>query len=139
MSIDPSLHPSGNFQDPGAEVLICTNCHTDRHLMVETIQPPDAKAVGLVSIEYSCGRCDAFYAHDAAVESVARILAKSPCDTGVLKFGSYYIHCGEPMIRGRIKLATLQVPGEGITDAPSVKVPMAVLRCKCGFQMTIPS
>ncbi|PYI38633.1 hypothetical protein CVS30_08690 [Arthrobacter psychrolactophilus] len=138
MSIDHSSPNAVEVQDTQGDGLSCVYCRTDLHLIVESIQTPDSKKPGFVSIEYSCGHCEAFFAHDASVESVAKLLANSHCETGVLQFGSYYIHCGEPMTPGRIKLARLKVSDGDLADAPGLAVPSMVLRCRCGFQISLP-
>lgn len=139
MSIDQSAHHAGQFDEFLDGALDCTICHTDQHLIIEAIQPAESRTAGLVSIEYSCGNCEAFFAHEARVESVAKLLGKSRSETGVLQFGAHYIHCGEPMSRGRLKLTTLKVTDGDLIDAPGVAIPTTVLRCRCGFQMAIPT
>lgn len=134
MSIDQSSHFTSEFPDFQDDSLSCTNCHTNRHLTVESIQAADSQSAGAVSVEYSCGGCEAFFAHEARVESVAKLLLASNSGSNILQFGRHYIHCGEPMSRGRLQLA-----GEDLLDAPGMKAPIKVLRCGCGFQMTVPS
>lgn len=138
MTIDNSIPNAIEFHGLQGDGLSCVHCGTDLHLIVESIQAPDSKTPGFVSIEYSCGRCEAFFAHDASVESVAKLLTNSPCETGVLQFGSYYIHCGEPMTPGRIKLARLKVSDGDLDNAPNMTLPTMVLRCRCGFQLSLP-
>lgn len=139
MSIDHSIPNAIDLHGIQGDDLSCVHCLTGLHLIVESIQTPDSKTPGFVSLEYSCGRCEAFFAHDASVENVAKLLANSPCETGVLQFGSYYIHCGEPMTPGRIKLARLKVSDGDLVNAPSMEVPSKALRCRCGFQMSFPA
>lgn len=138
MTIDQSTQHTGEFPAFDEGGLNCTNCLTKKHLIIEAINPPESRTAGLVAIEYSCGKCEAYFAHEARVESVAKLLGKSHSGTGVLQFGAHYIHCGEPMSRGRLKLTTLKVTDGDLVDAPGVAIPTTVLLCRCGFQMAIP-
>lgn len=139
MAIDQSAHHTGEFHEFHEETLNCTICLTDDHLIIESIHPAGSRIAGLVAIEYSCGNCEAFFAHETRVENVAKLLGNKRSETGVLQFGAHYIHCGEPMRRGRLKLATLQVTDSDLVNAPGVAIPTTVLRCRCGFQMAIPA
>lgn len=139
MSITKTARQTAEVREFCTDALNCTNCHTDENLIIESINFPAERTPGLVAIEYSCGACEAFFAHDARTESVAKILGRSHSATGVLQFGGHYIHCGEPMSRGRLKITTLKVSDGDLIDAPGVEIPSAVLRCRCGFQMAIPS
>lgn len=139
MTVNYSLYPCDDCKEPADASLTCTNCKTDEHLMVESIQPHVPRAQGRVAMEYSCTGCGAFFAHGASVQSVAKVLAKQPGRAGVLHFGRYYIHCGEPMERGEIRLSTLKLPEGDAAEAPAVTVPSVVLRCQCGFQMSMPA
>lgn len=139
MAIDQSAHATSEFHEFRNDGLNCTNCHTDQHLIIEAIHPCDSRSAGLVALEYSCGKCEAFFAHDARVENVAKLLGTVKSETGILQFGPHYIHCGEPMRRGRLKVSTLKVTDGDLIDAPGVAIPSTVLRCRCGFQMAIPT
>lgn len=138
MAKDQPIHHIEPAHGFNGDALDCTVCHTDSHLILESIQPSHSRTSGKVSVEYSCGKCKAFFAHETHVQSVARILAKNHGSGGILKFGRYYIHCGEPMGRGSLKLTTLKMAGGDLLDATELELPTTVLRCHCGFQMTIP-
>ena len=43
-------------------------------LIFEFNQSCSPRATGMVSVAYSCGMCEAFFAHGATVESVAKLL-----------------------------------------------------------------
>lgn len=71
MAIDQSTHHTGEFHE-FRDTINCTNCHTDKHLLIEAIRPAESRTAGLVAFEYSCGNCEALFAHDARVKRVAR-------------------------------------------------------------------
>ncbi|MHA7306505.1 hypothetical protein ACX80E_14895 [Arthrobacter sp. TMN-49] len=139
MTIDPSFRIENELAEFLQTTLSCSYCHTASYLMVESIESLRPKVSGQVSVEYSCGRCDAFFAHDAPVGLVAKLLMNCPTGTGVLKFGRYYIHCGEPMEKAKIRISKVQPSAEGLDPAPAVWLPSKVMRCHCGFQMSIPT
>lgn len=138
MAANPTLQTSDNGPGENYPSITCVRCHNAEALTIESIQPATPKVDGWVTVEYSCGTCETFYAHAAPVVSVARFLATSDTPSGVLQFGRYYIHCGEPMERTQLKLSRLNVTDGDLASAPAVRVPSAILRCNCGFQMTIP-
>lgn len=138
MKIDPS--PGNSGKSPVAPVLEinCTDCRTSEHLIIESVQSMVPRTDGWVSVEYSCGKCESFYAHDVSVQAVARFLATADAQPGVLKFGRQYIHCGEPMEEVGMNITGLSVDGDGLQHVPEVRIPAVVLKCRCGFQMAIP-
>lgn len=127
---------SPEFQDAP---LLCFTCGTGDFLTVESIQPCVPSAPGWVAVEYSCGNCEAYFAHNATVENVATILATTLGPGGVLRFGYFYIHCGEPMELKDFRLSSLKIARGDLVDAPVVKVATKVLRCRCGFQISVPT
>ncbi|MCQ9163978.1 hypothetical protein [Arthrobacter sp. STN4] len=138
MPANHSIHASGDRKGRAESSLTCTNCETDEYLIVESIQPHIPRTSGLVSLEYECRSCGAFFAHDASVQDVAKLLANQPGRAGVLHFGRYYIHCGEPMEKGEIRFSTHH-PRDGEPADVKATFPSVVLRCQCGFQMSIPA
>lgn len=139
MTANDSLHlPSDNPDAPEPD-LSCPKCHNPDSLILESLGPMTTGCVDQVSIEYSCGACESFYAHDAPFKSVGRLLAATSTTSNVLQIGGKYIHCGEPMLAGELHYTTLKVDDDDLADAPAVTVETSVLRCHCGFQMSIPT
>lgn len=118
---------------------MCPECCSAENLMVETIQSCVPRVAGWVAVEYSCSKCEAYFAHNASVQDVAALLSNSPASAGVLHFGHHYIHCGEPMEPALIHLGLLKFSEGDLVDAPAATVKSSVLRCKCGFQMRTPN
>lgn len=140
MSMNHSILQTGGTPDSSAEGLRCAHCHTDRHLMVESIQQPESRRAGMVSIEYRCGRCESIYIHDSSVQSASKLLAmRGSHDAGLLKFGNHYFHCGEPMTQRRTEISSVNVAEEDLAVPPAVLVPTAALHCHCGFQISVPT
>jgi hypothetical protein len=138
MTFNPSLQASDVPSFDEENDIVCVRCNSSAALTLESIGPVSPRMDGWVTVEYSCGKCDTFYAHAAPVVSVAKILAMSNTPTGVLQFGRYFIHCGEPMEKTTIQPSRLRVDDSDLAAVPTVQVPTAVLRCHCGFQMAIP-
>lgn len=76
MKIEQSTHSTGDVHEFRDEALTCTNCHTNKDLIIEALHPALSRTAGLVAIEYSCGNCEAYFAYDAPVEDVAKLLGK---------------------------------------------------------------
>jgi hypothetical protein len=133
----------GGAHHPYSQRLWCTQCHTDRFLIVESIEALEGGDRDLVKVSYTCGECEYFYEHAAGVPQVAAILNRPgpPRSLGVLQFGGEYIHCGEPMhvagseLRNAYAAMKTEREPEAILD---VYLRTRVLRCNCGFQMEIP-
>ena len=119
----------------------CTECVTDEHLVIESIQAMEPPRTGLVVVAYSCVECGFFYAHPANAVQVAAIANRPGQGAGVLQFGGAYLHCGKPMTVGGSEHRSIYAPvsTEQPGDAPlDVYLRTRVLRCGCGFQMEIP-
>ena len=119
----------------------CTECATDEHLVIESIQMLQPPRTGLVDAAYTCVGCGFFYAHPAAVARVAEIANRPMQGAGVLQFGGVYLHCGEPMAMRGPEHRSIYAPAsiEQFGDVPlDVYLRTKVLRCGCGFQMEIP-
>jgi len=126
---------------PRGQRLWCTECDTDEHLVIESIQALTPPRTGLVDAAYTCIECDFFYAHPATVAPVAAVLNRPGPGSGVLQFGGAYLHCGEPMSAAGSEHRSVYVPvsTEHSVDRPlEVYLRTRVLRCRCGFQMEIP-
>lgn len=119
--------------------IVCSGCRTSEHLIVESIESPAPRRDGWIAVEYSCGICESFYAHEASVQDVASFLAEGDEIPGVLRFGRYYIHCGELMEEGDMKISCVGVDEDELTGLHYVRIPSVVLRCRCGFQIAIPN
>ncbi|MHA7269874.1 hypothetical protein [Arthrobacter sp. HLT1-20] len=138
MTIDPSAKrdaPAARAMEPPLE---CIGCQSAEYLTIESIQGLNPRIPGRVAVEYSCGRCEAFYAHDASVETIAKVLTNTPMAAGVLKFGRHYIHCGEPMERVDYRLPALMAQESTGQDNPPITWRPAQLRCRCGFRIAVP-
>ena len=136
-------HTSGGARYPHNHRLWCTQCHTDRFLVIESIEAMGGGEPHLVSVAYTCAECEFFYEHPAGVPEIASVLHRpGPRPSiGVLQFGGEYIHCGEPMHVASSELrnaySSMGTPSE--TDPVlDVYLRTRVLRCSCGFQMEIP-
>lgn len=123
---------------PAAEEINCPECHKSCHLDIESIQRLDPHIDGWVMIEYSCGKCESYSSHAVSVQSVAKFLGTTDAPVGVVKFGRHYIHCGEPMEQKELKLHSVHAPSYEQQPILDVVVPSVVLRCRCGFQISIP-
>lgn len=145
MKTNPRPVEANKITAPSEPQIICTDCRTSKHLTVESIHAVVPRTDGWVAVEYSCGQCESFYAHNVPVQAVARFLATTDAQTttdaqpGVVKFGRDYIHCGEPMDEAGRKIAGITMDDDDFNGLPTVYIPAAVLKCQCGFQMSIPS
>ncbi|POH57272.1 hypothetical protein CVS28_16900 [Arthrobacter glacialis] len=138
MTIDPSpVRAEQNLVIAGPQIT-CIDCNTSEDLTIESIEPVVPRTDGWVMVEYSCGKCESFYAHEASVQAVARFLTTSDTQPGVLRFGRYYIHCGEPMEAFGLRVTGVGSDDDDLHNVLEVHIPTVVLRCRCGFQMLIP-
>lgn len=60
---------------PG-QIIICTQCRTAQNLVIESIHPLDTAARALFSVEYSCGECESFYAHEVPAAGLDQFRAE---------------------------------------------------------------
>jgi hypothetical protein len=70
---------------------------------------------------------------------VARLLQKQPAVSDVLHVGNAYIHCGQPMKPGELRLSALTMTAGDPMDAPAISIESTTLQCPCGFKMAIPT
>ena len=146
MTTSPAANLPGGIDDPGPSVLVCTACGTADDLVIEAIEAIIPAVPGFVCLEYSCSACGCFYGHDASVQQVATVLNAGATAPGVLHFGRYFIHCGEPMEdigEGVVRLgppAGSRGGPAGSRGGPSATISMRtrLLRCHCGFQLDVP-
>jgi hypothetical protein len=143
MTIDPNGYlPDGQL--PRALPLQCTDCGTDHHLSIRSIESLRPYSEILVAVSYICTACGQFLAHAADVAQVAVILNRRGRTPDVLVFGGHYIHCGQPMQKAGSGLQRLHSPittdqaTEDEDDALAVYLSTRVLRCSCGFQIELP-
>ena len=97
MALDGFAHPSSENSLSKKPSIMCTQCHTPKHLILESLESCTPRVNGRVSVEYSCGNCESFYAHDVPVQDLAKFLHTESTSSGILHFGGTYIHCGESM------------------------------------------
>lgn len=138
MAIDHSPGSAEKYLVIVGPQITCIDCRTSKHVTIESIQPVVPRSAGWVMVEYSCGKCESFYAHAASVQAVARVLATSDTQSGVLKFGRNYIHCGEPMEAIGSGFTGVRSDDDDLRDVLEVRIPTIGLKCRCGFQMVIP-
>ncbi|MDQ0850972.1 DNA-directed RNA polymerase subunit RPC12/RpoP [Arthrobacter sp. B3I9] len=141
MTIDPNGH-TPDSRLPQASPLQCTDCRSDSHLSISSIESLGPASENLVTVSYTCTACGQFLSHTADVAQVAVILNKyQGRNTDVLVFGGHYIHCGRPMEKAGSGLQRIHLPVK--TDQPTdgalaVYLSTRVLRCPCGFQIELP-
>lgn len=136
---DPFTNHHDEFVDGMESTLQCEGCQTAKHLMIESIGPIQPIVVGRVAVEYSCGQCGSFFGHDATVQQVAKLLNATATAPGILHFGRYFIHCGEPMEELGGSVSHLHPPVGGHTGSPDrVSLRTRRLKCQCGFQLEVP-
>lgn len=129
----------GEAHHPSGDRLWCSECRTDEHLIVESIEALHPPQDGMVDVSYTCVECDYFYAHPATVQDVAAVLNRHGQVMGVLQFGGEYFHCGAPMMSFSSGASTIS--GHELSRRRTihdVHLPMRALRCGCGFQMEVP-
>ncbi|MDQ1058201.1 putative Zn finger protein [Arthrobacter globiformis] len=139
--------PAGAHQ-PDGEDLQCPECHTDRHLIIHSIEEWTTGTPGKVDVTYTCAACGQYYRHPATFPQTAAVLNRpGPRHAAeVLQFGSEYIHCGEPMHAAGSELRSVYAPvtteqvrtEQTSQGALEVYLHTRVLRCACGFQMELP-
>ena len=123
----------------GSPDLLCTGCGSGNALTIEAIGTIIPASPGRVSIEYTCSACGSFYVHGATVQQVATLLNAAVTTPGVLRIGSSFIHCGEPMTETRKAHPRLARPAgsqRGRSAAMSIRT--RLLTCHCGFQLDAP-
>lgn len=142
MSIMKNPLVSGGVSHQTSKAPHCTNCGTADWLNLEAIDSIEPHTGELtVRVSYTCGACQASYAHNAAFRDVATILNRSANPSGLLQFGGTYLHCGEPMAFAESSARSLYAPlsTEDVDeDLPDVYLRTRVIQCKCGFRMELP-
>lgn len=68
----PAAKPSAQ---PG-QIIICTQCRTAQDLVIESVHALDAAPQALFSVEYSCGECESFYAHEVSATGLDHFRAE---------------------------------------------------------------
>jgi hypothetical protein len=139
MAASPAANLHGGSDALGTQALNCSGCGSTDDLIIESIGPIEPKIAGRISVEYSCSACGSFSAHDATVQQVAELLNAGAIAPGVLRFGRYFIHCGEPMEELAEGASHLRPPaGSQGNPAGPISVRTHRLRCHCGFQLDVP-
>ncbi|WP_341394720.1 hypothetical protein [Arthrobacter sp. G119Y2] len=115
----------------------CTNCGTDEYLIIESVEPAVGEdAAEFLEISYTCSECDRFYGHPVRHSPVwARRMNTTGTD-------AEYLHCGEPMQPKDTTSVSIFEPvytGPDTITVPEVQLDTTVLRCRCGFQMSVPA
>lgn len=136
-------HVPGAAHGPWANSLRCSACHTDTHLVIESIEVLSPPVPGMVAVSCTCTGCGRYQSQSATVPQIALILNRpGPERTSpILQFGDEYIHCGEPMRLAGSDLHSIYSPlstEQSSEDVLGVYLRTRVLRCVCGFQMEIP-
>ena len=139
MSTTSNAKLPGEAHRPPGDRLWCSECRTNEHLIVESIEALHPPQDGLVDVSYTCVECDYFYGHPASIHDVAAVLNRHGQMMGVLQFGGEYFHCGTPMTS--VSSGTSSIPGKELSlrqTIHDVHLPIRLLRCGCGFQMEVP-
>lgn len=124
--------------EPAPETYVpwCTHCGTDEYLIIEAVEPAAGEeAEEFLEISYTCSECDRFYGHPVRHSPLwARRMNANSTD-------AQYLHCGEPMQPRDITSVSIFEPLHtgAIPQVPEVLLDTAVLRCRCGFQISVPA
>ncbi|WAP51828.1 hypothetical protein OL239_00085 [Arthrobacter sp. ATA002] len=125
--------------DPAPEPNVpwCTHCGTDEYLIIESVEPAVGEdAAEFLEINYTCAECDRFYGHPVQHSPVwARRI-------NVPGTAAEYLHCGEPMQpkdTGSVSIFEPLHTGPDAVAVPEVQLDTTLLRCRCGFQMSVPA
>lgn len=136
-----TARPEGQAPAPESYAPWCTACGTDEYLIIESVEPfAGAGAAGgtpeFLEISYTCSECDRFYGHPVRHSPLwARRLTSDPG-------AAEYLHCGEPMQPRDSSAVSILEPlhtdpfNEIVAD---VVLETTVLRCSCGFQISLPA
>ncbi|MDN3481277.1 hypothetical protein QMA10_04985 [Arthrobacter sp. APC 3897] len=125
--------------DPAPEPYVpwCTHCGTDDYLIIESVEPAVGDdATEFLEISYTCSECHRFYGHPVRHSSV-RARELQPDSTT-----AQYLHCGEPMQPRDSTVSSIFEPVFTDPDgppAPEVQLDTTLLRCRCGFQISVPA
>lgn len=143
MSTISESYITGGAHEPRADSLHCFDCHTDRHLVIESIEALSPPVPGMVVVSYTCTACGHYRVHQATVPQIAAIPNRPGPEriSGILQFGGEYIHCGESMHTAGSELRGIHAPlstEQNSEDVLEVYLRTRVLHCVCGFQIEIP-
>ncbi|MFJ7749685.1 hypothetical protein ACIQXM_06985 [Arthrobacter sp. NPDC097144] len=126
--------------DPAPEPYVpwCTHCGTDEYLIIESVEPAVGKdAAEFLEISYSCSECNRFYGHPVRHSAVrARSVNADSSED------AEYLHCGEPMQPRDTETVSIFEPLFTDPDGaavPKVQLDTTLLRCRCGFQISVPA
>lgn len=140
MSISDTYRPCDARQPRGKQPW-CGECDTDEHLEVDSVTVLDRQQ-GTLAVAFNCTNCGGSRVLDTTPDFVAAVLARAAISDDVVHLAGEYIHCGEPMSATDPELMN---PFQSVStdEAPpdvfGVYLQTRVLRCRCGFQMEIPS
>ncbi|ALV44229.1 hypothetical protein MB46_00565 [Arthrobacter alpinus] len=70
MKTGPTFGDAEKILQAPAPEIHCSECNTAEYLTMESIQALSAKKDGWMAVDYSCGNCESYYAHDVSVEAV---------------------------------------------------------------------
>jgi hypothetical protein len=128
-------------QQPDGKRPWCGGCASDEYLRIDSLTVLNRQH-GTLAVAFSCTRCGASGFLETAPEFVAAVLARSSAGGDVVHINGSYIHCGEPMSKSDPELRyafqpviTLEMPA----DVLGIYLQTMVLRCRCGFQMELPT
>lgn len=134
------LTPHVGGQSDALETRIsCSVCSSSDDLLLENWSTVGDAQDGLIDLEYSCGACESYFAISCAHDDAAEVFELGNSRCGMLQYGEQYLHCGQIMEEGELEISALKVKGGDLFDAPAVQVEMTVLKCACGFQMSVPT
>ncbi|MFP5312229.1 MAG: hypothetical protein ACLGH7_07460 [Actinomycetes bacterium] len=129
--------PSSRRPLPQPRQLQCGSCGTGHQLTIRAITALGAAGGDLVTVSYTCNKCNLFQEHAAYAADVAAALNQVRWMAKVVLFGDDYLHCGFPMEEAEFEVERLCYRSSN-TGLNAVCLPTRVLRCRCGFQLEVP-
>jgi hypothetical protein len=128
-------------QQPGGKRPWCGGCASDEFLRIDSLTVLNRQQRTL-AVAFSCTHCGGSGVLETGPEYVAAVLARSSAGGDVVHIGGSYIHCGEPMSTSDPELryafqpvTTVETPADDL----GVYLQTIVLRCRCGFQVELPT
>lgn len=114
----------------------CSTCHSDRHLLADSVAVLDSRAETL-ALAITCTRCGGSRVLATTATLAADIMGSAESDdVSDPVLGA--AHCREPMsLVAPAKNADIGQTGP--SNEPRRFFPAKVLKCRCGFQMDAPA
>lgn len=119
----------------------CVGCNTDRHLLVESVTTLNPQRATLAAA-ITCTQCGASRVIATTASLLAALARRDQNKNDLMHRDAGYVHCQEPMSPVDPELRGVHWPistETGPTEFLSVYLKTRVLRCRCGFQLEIPT